>query len=159
MSRPERRRTVPTKRDLCTAEEGGWGRLVLAVADVPRDATERAGYYPEWSVKDMLGHIGAWQAEAVQIFEQIRVGTFRPEPIDVDAMNAVFVEALRDQPMFVVRAEAAASRTRFVQEFDRLPEVTRDAEEWFVESGRAHYQEHLPRLLEWTAELRAGGPG
>jgi hypothetical protein len=146
---------VPTKRDLCTAEEDGWLRLMLAVADVPRDATERAGYYPEWSVKDMLGHIGAWHAEAVQIFEQIRVGTFRPEPIDVDAMNATFVAALRDQPMFVVKAEAAASRTRFVQEFSLLSELTPDAEEWFVESGAAHYQEHMPRLMEWAAELRS----
>lgn len=146
-------------RELCVTEDDGWVRLCEALAEVSPADAERQGYYPDWSVKDMLGHIGAWQAEAVQIFEQIRVGTFRPVPIDVDAMNAEFVEALRDQPMFVVRAEAAASRTRFVQEFDRLPEVTRDAEEWFVESGQAHYREHLPRLLDWTAELRAGGPG
>ena len=32
---------------------------------------------------------------------------------------------------------------------------TPDAEEWFVESGAAHYEEHLPRLTEWADELAA----
>ena len=42
-----------------------------------------------------------------------------------------------------------------LSEWNELPEVTPDAEEWFRESGPEHYQEHLPRLREWVKELRA----
>jgi len=144
---------MATKRELCQGEEAGWGSFVRALADVPADRWQVAGYNPGWSVKDMVAHIGNWQAEAVQVFEQIRVGTYRPQRLDVDALTARFVAANRDQPVAVVKAECFASRTRFVQEFDRLDAITRDAEEWFVESGAAHYDEHVPRLLEWIEEL------
>ena len=144
---------MATKRELCRAEDAGWQSFVRALGDVPPGMWEVSGYHPGWSVKDMVAHIGNWQAEAVQVFEQIRVGTYRSERLDVDAMNARFVEANRDQPVNVVRAECFAARTRFVQEFDRLDPTTRDGEEWFVESGSAHYDEHVPRLLEWAGEL------
>jgi hypothetical protein len=114
---------------------------------------EHPGYTDEWSVKDLMAHIGGWAAETVQILEQIRYGTFRPLKYDVDALNEQFVEANRDQTPSVVRAEMAAARNRMLEEFNRLPELTRTAEEWFVESGPAHYEEHLPRLREWSKEL------
>ncbi len=144
---------MPTKRELCDAEEAGWRAFVDALSAIPNDVCEQVGYYPDWSVKDMVAHMGNWQAEAVQIFQQIRVGTYRHERLDIDEMNRRFVEANRDQPVTVVKAECAASRTRFLQEFDRLQIVTPDAEEWFVECGANHYGEHLPRLHEWAAEL------
>ena len=141
---------MATKHELSEAEEAGWLAFVGALDRVAIERCEVSGFEGEWSIKDMVGHIGAWHAEAVQVFEQIRVGTFRAEPLDLDAMNARFVEANRDQPIDVVRAESAASRTRFLQEFDRLEELTPDAEEWFVESGARHYEEHLPALLSWA---------
>jgi hypothetical protein len=146
---------MATKRELCGEEDGGWQELVRMWERVPAGLFDEAGYHPGWSVKDMVAHIGSWQAYAVQMFERIRVGTYVSERLDIDAMNAEFVDAMRGQPAWVVKAECFASRTRFVQEFDRLPDVTADAEEWFLESGAAHYREHLPRLLEWADELSA----
>ncbi len=144
---------MTTRRELCRAEEAGWQAFVQAWERIPEEAFDVLGYHPGWSVKDMVGHVGCWQAEAVQVFERIRVGTFQPERLDVDAMNAAFVEALHDQPVWVAKAECFSSRTRFVKEFALLPDVTLDAEEWFVESGARHYEEHLPRLIEWTQEI------
>ena len=146
---------MATKRELCRAEDAGWTAFMEALERFPEQRCEEVGYTPDWSVKDMVGHIGCWQAEAVQILERIRVGTDRPEPMDIDAMNARFVEANRDQPVSVVKSECAASRTRMLQEFDLLEELTPRAEEWFVECGTNHYQEHLPRLLQWAQELSA----
>src|SRR2546421_2164389 len=150
-----KRRHVPTKRELCMAEERAWQSFAAALARIPNSLREEVGYYPDWSVKDMVGHIGCWHAEAVQILEQIRMDTFVRQRLDVDEMNRRFVEALRDQPVQVVKVECAASRTRFLQEFDLLETVTPDAEEWFVESGAAHYEEHVSRLVEWAEELAA----
>ena len=70
-------------------------------------------------------------------------------------MNKAFYEANRDLPLSVVRAELWSARTRMLSEFNAPPEVTPLAEEWFMESGPKHYEEHLPRLREWAEELRS----
>jgi hypothetical protein len=146
---------MPTKDELCRAEDAAWIALRAVLDTVPARFYEEIGYTEEWSVKDLLAHVGAWQAEAVQVLERIRMGTFVVERLDIDAMNREFVEASRPLPLPAVRAEAAAARTRMLQEFDALAEITADAQEWFVECGAAHYEEHVDRLRAWGEELRS----
>ena len=83
------------------------------------------------------------------------MGTYRPEEIDVDAMNEQFLEAMRDLPLRTVQAQAWAARTRMLQAWRALPALTPDAAFWISKSGAEHYAEHLPRLREWVAELRS----
>jgi hypothetical protein len=148
---------MATKRELLTAEDVGWTEFLGLVESLTADQMVEPGYYPEgWSVKDLLGHIGSWQAEAVQVLEQIRMGTFTSSRADIDALNRQFYEANKDLPLPVVRAECWSARNRMLEEWNALPEVSQDAEEWFVESGAAHYAEHNGRLREWVGELSAG---
>jgi len=144
------------KRELCAQEDGLWVELWALLESLRPEQIERPGFFPQgWSVKDLMTHIGCWQAETVQVLEQIRCGTFVRPAVDVDETNRLFREATAGLPLRVVWAELWASRTRMLQEWGLLPEVTPDAEEWFFESGPNHYAEHLPRLREWTAELGA----
>jgi len=148
--------TVTTKRELLRAEDAGWSELIGLIESPSPAEIEQPGYFPEgWSVKDLMAHIGSWQAEAGQILQQIRMGTYRGRPVDVDAMNQQFYEANKDLPLPVVRAEAWAARNRMLAEWAELTEITPDAEDWFRESGPEHYDEHLPRLREWVKELRS----
>ena len=80
------------------AEEGRlWAELHDLVDSVPRDKVEEPGYFAEgWSAKDLIAHIGSWLAEAGVVLERIRFNTYRPEEIDVDAMNQAFFESMRD---------------------------------------------------------------
>jgi Mycothiol maleylpyruvate isomerase N-terminal domain len=145
---------MATKRELLAAEDVGWTEFLGLVESLTADQMVEPGYYSEgWSVKDLLGHIGGWQAEAVQVLEQIRMGTFTSSRVDVDALNRQLYEANRDVPLPVVRAECWSARNRMLEEWNALPEVTPDAEEWFVESGANHYAEHNGRLHEWVGEL------
>jgi hypothetical protein len=144
---------MTTKRELLDAEYAGWGKMCGLFESLDTAKVEQPGYSDEWSVKDLMAHIGGWAAETVQILEQVRYDTYKPFKVDVDEWNRLFVEANRDQPASVVKAEMAASRNRMLEEFNRLPELTSVAEEWFRESGPAHYDEHLPRLEEWAKEL------
>jgi hypothetical protein len=48
-----------------------------------------------------------------------------------------------------------SARNRMLLEWNLLPEITPKAEEWFVESGPQHYEEHMERLREWVKELQA----
>ncbi len=135
-------------------ERERWEEICDLIESLSEEQVERPGYFPDgWSVKDMLGHIGTWMAEAGMVLEQIRFGTYRAEEIDIDALNARFLEAMRDVPMGVVRAQASASRARMLRHWAALPERTLEAEQWVRKSGPKHYDEHLPRLRERVAEM------
>lgn len=138
-------------------ERAGWDEISRLIDSLSHDDVVRPGYFRDgWSVKDMLGHLGTWMAEAGMVLEQVRFGTYRVDEIDIDALNARFLEAMRDVPMAVVRAQASASRARMLRYWAALPERTPDAEAWVRKAGPEHYDEHLPRLREWVAEI--GGP-
>jgi len=131
-----------------------WDELSHLIDSLSDEQVVRPGYFPDgWSVKDMLGHIGTWIAESGMVLEQIRFGTYRAEEIDIDALNERFLEAMRDMPMDVVRAQASASRARMLRHWAELPERTPEADQWVRKSGPDHYDEHLPRLREWVAEI------
>ncbi|MEJ7802932.1 MAG: maleylpyruvate isomerase N-terminal domain-containing protein [Candidatus Limnocylindria bacterium] len=71
-----------------------WDELSDLIDTLSAEQVVRPGYFPDgWSVKDMLGHIGTWMAEAGMVLEQIRFGTYGDAEIDIDALNARFLEA------------------------------------------------------------------
>ena len=81
------------------------------------------GYYvdPSWSVRDVMGHVGTWLAEAGVQFERIRAGTYEGHDVDIDALNASFLEAMRGQPWEVAWTQANAGRTRMRQAWTGAP--------------------------------------
>jgi hypothetical protein len=139
------------------SEDARWAELIGIAESLAPEHLDEPGYFAEgWSVKDLLAHLASWQAEAGQVLEQIRYGTFDDPPIDVDEMNRRFYEANKDLPVGVVRAELWSSRNRMLSELSALPELTPKAVEWFEESGAKHYEEHLPALRTWADTLSAG---
>jgi hypothetical protein len=146
---------MTSKREVLRAEDEGWSAFHAVVESLSPEKLEAPGYYPEgWSVKDLMAHIASWQAEATRVLTQLRFDTYRKADLDVDAMNQLFYESNKDVPLPLVKAELWSARTRMLTELNALPEVTPLAEEWFVESGAKHYDEHLPRLSEWAEQLR-----
>jgi Mycothiol maleylpyruvate isomerase N-terminal domain len=142
--------------ELMAAEDAGWDELHALIDSLTPEELERPGYYVEgWSAKDLLAHVGSWLAEAGVVLERIRSGTYRSEEIDVDAMNKLSLEAMKDAPAGEVKAQASAARTRMLQAWAALPEMTPDADFWIRKAGAEHYEEHLTRLREWVPELRA----
>ena len=138
------------------AEETGWSEIRSLIDQLTPEQVERPGYYEEgWSAKDLLGHIGAWLAEAGVLLERIAAGSYRREDIDVDDMNRLSLEAMRDIPFRTIKAQAAAARARMRGALLELREPSPDAAWWIAKAGPEHYAEHLPRLRAWVAELRS----
>jgi hypothetical protein len=137
------------------AEARGWYRLADLVRSLTPDECVVPGYYvaPAWSVRDVMGHVGTWLAEAGVQFERIAAGTYAGHDIDIDALNATFLEAMRDQPWEVSWTQANAGRTRMRQAWTALEEPSDEAAWWIRKSAVDHYEEHLPRLEEWVGEL------
>ena len=139
-----------------TAEDAGWDELHALMDSLTPEETVEPGYYPEgWSAKDLLAHIGSWVAEAGVFLLRIRVGTYRHEETDIDAMNRTFLEIMKDVPLQTVRAQASAARARMLLAWGELPELTREAAYWIGKAGAEHYGEHLPRLREWVGQMRS----
>src|SRR5213593_117 len=152
------RGSAANRAELMAAEDAGWSELHSLVDSLSPEELERPGYYPEgWSVKDLVAHVGSWLAEAGVILERIRVGAYRPEEIDVDALNEQFLEAMKDVPAEIVLVQAWAARTRMLQAWGALPELTAEAAFWIRKAGAEHYAEHVPRLREWVGQLRDEG--
>jgi len=150
-------RRVPTKAELLQQEDAAWARFEGVIESLDEKQIIEPGYYPDdgWSVKDLIGHIGSWMAEASMMLERIRFGTYAPDTRDTDDLNKLFFESNRDLPFDVVRAECASARVRILQEWDALTEMTTEAVEWFEESAARHCAEHQDRLEAWAEELRA----
>ena len=142
--------------DVLEREQRSWREIEDLVGRLTPDQLERPGYFPEgWSVKDLIGHLGSWLAEAGVALERMHGATYRPGELDIDAKNEEFLASLRPLSVRDTRAQAQAARYRMLRSLRTLPELTRDAAEWIHKAGPEHYDEHLPRLREWVAELNA----
>ncbi len=139
------------------AERSGWYEIVRLVSSLTAEECLEPGYQrdPDWTVRDVVAHVGTWLAEAENQFERMTAGTYGGHEIDIDARNAQLLEAMQDQPWSVAWTQANAARTRMLDEWYLLSEPSDEAAWWIRKSAMDHYQEHLGRLREWTAELIA----
>ena len=142
------------KRELLERDDLGWTDLRSLIDGLTPAQLEERGYQEDWSVKDLMAHIGSWYAEAGIMLERMRMGTYVRERLDVDGLNSQWFETWRDKDLSTVKTELMAARARMLEEWDRLADVDDEARRWFYESTAEHYEEHMPRLREWVAELR-----
>jgi hypothetical protein len=143
--------------DEIEAERRGWYTIVDLVRSLTPDECLEPGYYrdPDWTVRDVVAHLGTWLAEAEVQFERMIGGTYEGHGIDVDALNAAFLEAMVGYPWTVAWLQANAGRTRMLEAWYALSERNDEAAWWVRKAGAEHYAEHLDRLRVWVAELIA----
>lgn len=140
------------------AEARGWYDFTRLVRALSLEERLVPGYYrdPDWTVRDLAAHLGTWLAEAQIQFERMLANTYHGHAdVDIDALNANLLDAMRDQPWEVAWIQANAARTQMLEVWLRLSERTEETEWWIAKAGALHYNEHLPRLHEWVAELQA----
>jgi hypothetical protein len=137
------------------AERAGWYEILDLVRSLTPEECLEPGYQrdPDWTVRDVVAHLGTWLAEAQQQFERISAGTYEGHEVDVDALNASLLDAMVGQPWEVAWVQANAGRSRMVEEWWLLDRPADEAAWWIRKSGSDHYAEHLDRLREWTSEL------
>lgn len=140
------------------AEARGWYDFTRLVRALPLEERLVPGYYrdPDWTVRDLAAHLGTWLAEAQIQFERMLANTYEGHgDVDIDALNAKLLDAMRGQPWEVAWIQANAARTQMLEAWLKLSDRTEETEWWIAKAGAPHYNEHLPRLHEWVAELQA----
>jgi hypothetical protein len=142
------------------AERQGWYEIASLVRSLTPDECLVPGYYrdPDWTVRDLVAHLGTWLAETQSQFERIRAGTYEGHDVDVDALNSAMLEAVAGHPWDVAWLLANAGRTRMLDEWYGLRDPSEEAAWWIRKGAAEHFGEHLDRLREWTSELIARRP-
>jgi hypothetical protein len=145
---------VTPEPDQRRAEVLGWHEIHSLVDGLTPEERLKPGYYPEgWTVRDLMAHLGAWLAEGGIQLEQIGAGTYQEGELDVEAANQRFFEATRGVPFDIVYVQAWASRWRMLGVWRDLTDTSYAAARWLSKVGPQHYDDHLPGLREWSAEL------
>jgi hypothetical protein len=143
------------------AEREGWYQLAGLVRLLTPEECLEPGYYrdPDWSVRDLVAHLGTWLAEAQVQFERIGAGTYAGHDIEIDALNAALLDGMQGQPWDIAWVQAQSARSRMIEEWYDLREPSDEAVWWVRKAAAEHFAEHLERLGEWADELVARRSG
>ena len=138
---------------LLAEEEEGWRGLLGAFADVPAERFEEPTLTPEgWSAKDAMFHVGYWLEDCARVLTSIGDGSFDADAegaLDIESINGEGFARSREVDVGTVRSALTAGRERARAAFGALNPVTREASEWFEESGPIHYRTHARDLDVW----------
>lgn len=101
------------------------GGLVEALEGLSEEDATRVGLTEQWSVKDALSHISAWEIEAARIIKEIQAGTWKPRRMNqemIDEFNREAVESRRERSFPQVREEFDAAHAEMERIIGSLPE-------------------------------------
>ena len=132
-----------------------WSEITALVELLTPLERRAPGYFvePDWSVKDLIAHLGWWQAEARSELRKIATRMYEAHDLDIDRRNAETLAARKHEPWDVVWSDATAARAWMLEAWFGLRGRSVDADHWVRKAGAEHYGEHLDRLRVWTAEL------
>ncbi len=142
-----------TKPEALKNMQDEWARLLSTLSAIEDDQKLQPRFIGEWSVKDLMGHISAWESVALE-----RVGRMkRREPVEfipdeeVDEWNKKFSQQRRDWKLIVVEGEFENVHARLVQEFERFSDESWDRNEshvceWIPECTFVHYADHRVKI-------------
>ncbi|MEA2520145.1 MAG: hypothetical protein QOF49_2225 [Chloroflexota bacterium] len=145
------------RRELLAAIHSGRARLDAALERIADDAMlDRID--DNWTRKDVLAHLEAWERRVVDLLDGLRGGTAPAERIETDELNARFHAANRDRSLADVRS---GERDAYERMLGALDDATDDElfdgdhftwtegdplAGWFRGNSDEHYEEHLEQL-------------
>jgi uncharacterized protein (TIGR03083 family) len=133
-------------------------KLIDSLDGLDEEQASRVGLTSEWSVKDALAHINAWELEGARIVSEIQNGTWQPQRLNkqqIDDFNARAVEERRTRSLDELREEFDAAHTRIEAVIASLPdEVDEKSPAYkYIEGVTFH---HLPHHAELIEKYREG---
>jgi L-amino acid N-acyltransferase YncA len=138
------------QRELLAVVEDTWRRLDEATDGLDDAAMTEPGVVEQWSVKDLLGHVTAWEQMALLHVEQARRGE-TPTGLGettLDQYNAREAAKRRDWSLQQVRQESAETRRQLRAMLESMTD-----EEWTTVHGEG---ERAAPLSTWVGRALAG---
>ena len=137
--------------------DSAWSLLQESFAGLPDAKLAEPGVVGEWSVKDILAHVTAWEGEALKYLPLILEGG-RPPRYSVmyggiDAFNARMTEQKQGLSLSEVFRQMAETHQQLIDYVQSAPEEQFARETRFRRRLRldtySHYPEHARMIQEW----------
>jgi uncharacterized damage-inducible protein DinB len=130
-------------------------KLLQALDGLTEDEATRVGLNPQWSIRDALAHIVAWELHGADAISEIQAGTWKPQRLNkelIDNFNAQAVAVRRDFSMREVSDEFNAAHARMLGLIATLPdEIDESSPTYkFIEGVTfRHMTHHAAQIAEW----------
>lgn len=112
--------------------------------------------FGRWGLKDILGHVSAWNLYSIQCLQDLREGKEPLWELAVNKLNARETKKRKDWSFEKVYRELVESAEKLVEAYQNLPAELWDRKLWpkrrwtprkFLETDFKHYQkDHLPQI-------------
>jgi hypothetical protein len=134
-------------------------RLLATLDVLTEEEMARPGACGEWSAKDVLAHIAAWEEECARAIGTLGKGEPWDVDYDLEAWNDQTYRQRRSLPLDQVRREFQGAHQTLLEAIGGLTEEqlaqNSDIRGWIANSTYAHYQEHLLDLMSWKDKQRS----
>ncbi len=134
-----------------------WSALGEAVAGLSEAQLTEPGVTGDWSVKDILGHVTAWEREALTHLPHILDGQRPPRYADlyggIDAFNALKTIENRALSLAEVQQRFEDTHRQLLAYLEAAPEEPLATETRFRRRIRldtySHYPNHTEAIRQW----------
>jgi hypothetical protein len=123
-----------------------WRAFMDSVEGIPESLMVEGGVSGNWSVKDILAHVAAWDRETTRVVLRIVRGDEPDWPIHTQRFNDMNYEADKNLTVLEARNRALSAHKALVEMLDGKGEVRAD---WVRETTYEHYPEHTEEILRW----------
>jgi hypothetical protein len=133
--------------------ESSYADIVRLYRSVPVTEIVKSSLPNDWSVKDTLAHLAAWEWRCAQLLEAAHRsdGPLQAEP-DVDALNREIFEEHQEWSWEEVEYDFRAAHQTLLEAVRRLPPArlsSKFVQEMIAGETWEHYAEHLADLQRW----------
>ena len=157
-----------TKDELINQIETEWANLQSSLDGLTEAQMHQPGVVGEWSIKDVLAHITAWQTRLITAMFKAEKG-FTPYTTDgditVDQLNAQFYQEMKDRSFDQVWDDLDSSYHQILTRLGNWKEqdlFDPKRFKWmegqpFAENiagdSYEHYAEHVAQIREWRKRV------
>lgn len=154
-----------TKAELLQYVHDGRVDFLNLINQIPKNRLLEKGVESDWSIKDILAHITAWEVKMSEAFAEIQAGgaphSWPETDADVDALNAEFYAGNKDKPLAQVLSEFEDAFPQAVAATEALSEEDlfdpdrfawrKERPLWWMVAGNTygHYGDHVPNIQAW----------
>ena len=156
------------KSELLSSLDSSRKQLLAAIKGLSAEEMTTPGVMGDWSVKDLLSHLTAWEAELVTMLAQARQGK-KPPFADVsssqtDALNAQWHNETKDRPLERVLIDFHGVRKHTMKQVEafndkelndpKLYKWLGDSPlwKWIANETFEHEAEHTEQIIQWREE-------
>jgi uncharacterized damage-inducible protein DinB len=131
-----------------------WQELLNTIDRLDIETIHGGSMAGQWSIKDIMGHIMAWERIALERIALAETGERRRLVKSVHGFNREQAAALRDTPLDDLRREMEETHRELVAKVSSSPVVTRDL---IRADTFDHYRDHLGDIAAGLEQRNLAG--